>query len=283
MITPEEISRFQEHGYVVYRAAFSAAEVKGLRDEFMRLRENGRRYEHDDHIVDPEANDPLLRYPRLMNIHHWHAKTRGWLVDPRVIRSAAALADGEALAMQSMVYFKPPGARGQALHQDKFFLRVRPGTTTAAWMALDDTDEANGCMVVVKGSQDWPVLCAAPADTTESFTGVTIDLPPGAERVPVPMRAGDILFFNGTLVHGSHRNTTADRWRRSLIGHYVGGRVEVVPGRFQPLLTAVGGEVRRHAEERGGPCGVWVPAGNGTAVLEHEAGELPEKPSARFH
>ena len=282
MITNDQVSRFHAEGYVVHRGAFAPVEVERLRDEFMYLREHGGPYEHDDHVVDPEADDPLVRYPRLMNMHHWHAQTREWLLDPRVARSAAALADGDALALQSMVYFKPPGSRGQALHQDKFFLRVRPGTTIAAWMALDDADEANGCMLVVPGSQDWPVLCAARADTSTSFTGVTVDLPPGAEPAAVPMRAGDILFFNGTLVHGSHRNTTADRWRRSLIGHYVEGRVEVVPDRFQPLLAIDGREVRRRAEERGGPCGAWVSDG-GTAVLDEAAGQLPEKPSARFH
>ena len=29
-------------------------------------------------------------------------------------------------------------ARGQALHQDNFYLRVKPGTCMAAWIAIDD-------------------------------------------------------------------------------------------------------------------------------------------------
>ena len=42
----------------------------------------------------------------------------------------------EPLAVQTMLYFKPAGARGQALHQDNFYLRVQPGTCMAAWLAL---------------------------------------------------------------------------------------------------------------------------------------------------
>ena len=34
----------------------------------------------------------------------------------------------EPYAAQTMFYFKPPGARGQALHQDQTPLRVQPGT-----------------------------------------------------------------------------------------------------------------------------------------------------------
>jgi hypothetical protein len=32
-----------------------------------------------------------------------------------------------------MIYFKAAGARGQALHQDQYYLRVNPGTCCAAW------------------------------------------------------------------------------------------------------------------------------------------------------
>ena len=50
-----------------------------------------------------------------------------------------------------MLYFKPPGARGQAFHQDNQYIRKYP--VIAAWAALDDCDEANGQMVVIPGSQ----------------------------------------------------------------------------------------------------------------------------------
>ena len=37
----------------------------------------------------------------------------------------------------------------------------------------------------------------------------------------VPMKAGDTLFFNGSLIHGSGPNRSKDRFRRSFICHYV--------------------------------------------------------------
>src|ERR671930_654382 len=104
-----------------------------------------------------------------------------------------------------MLYFKPPGARGQAAHQDQYYLRVKPGTCIAAWMALDPCDEANGCLEVLPGSQDWPVLCTIPADTSQSFTDGTVPLPDDAQLVPVIMEPGDVLFFTAHSFPGAGR------------------------------------------------------------------------------
>jgi hypothetical protein len=72
-------------------------------------------------------------------------------------------------------------------------------------MALDPCDEANGCLEVVPGSHEWPVLCTIAADTRLSFTDITVPLPDDAALVPVLMEPGDVLFFNGSLVHGKGR------------------------------------------------------------------------------
>ncbi|HRJ41757.1 MAG: phytanoyl-CoA dioxygenase family protein [Caldilineaceae bacterium] len=59
-----------------------------------------------------------------------------------------ALLGAEPYAVQTMFYFKPAGARGQALHQDQYYLRAQLGTCMAAWMAVDDCDEENGAPVL---------------------------------------------------------------------------------------------------------------------------------------
>ena len=125
-------------------------------------------------------------------------------------------------------------------------------------MALDDCDEANGCMQIVPGSHAWPLLCTIKADTSVSFTDVTVPLPPGQEVRPVRMRAGDVLFFNGALVHGSYPNTTCDRFRRALIGHYIEGSAEQVAQFYHPALRMDGRPLELAVSQGGGACGVWV-------------------------
>jgi ectoine hydroxylase-related dioxygenase (phytanoyl-CoA dioxygenase family) len=166
-----------------------------------------------------------------------------------------------------MFYFKPPGARGQALHQDQYYLRVQPGTCMASWLAVDDCDEENGCLMVVPGSHQWPVLCTVDADATQSFTDVTVELPAGAQVVPAVMQAGDVLFFNGQLVHGSYPNTSLNRFRRSLIGHYLVGEAEKVAKYYHPVLRMDGSQVELGISDQGDMCGQWVEV-DGTPVLE---------------
>jgi ectoine hydroxylase-related dioxygenase (phytanoyl-CoA dioxygenase family) len=166
-----------------------------------------------------------------------------------------------------MLYFKPPGARGQALHQDQYYLRVQPGTCIAAWMALDDCDEENGCLQVVPGTHTLPVLCPTEANTQESFTDVTVPLTPDMKPEPVIMKAGDVFFFNGQLIHGSFPNRSTTRFRRALIGHYIMADARQVATYYHPVLHFNGKEVSLDTSEDGGQCGVWVEA-DGTPVVE---------------
>lgn len=213
-----------------------------------------------------QKNDPLLTYPRIMQPHRRDEDSLKWLIDQRINECLTKLLGIEPYAVQTMFYFKPPGARGQALHQDQYYLRVQPGTCMAAWMAVDDCDEENGCLQVVPGSHDWPLLCTTEADTSQSFTDVTVSLPDGVEPTPVIMKAGDVLFFNGQIVHGSLPNTS-DRFRRALIGHYLVGEAEQVYRWYHPVLRMDGSSVTLAKSKAGGTCGTWI-NGAGQAELE---------------
>jgi ectoine hydroxylase-related dioxygenase (phytanoyl-CoA dioxygenase family) len=263
---------FDENGYVVARSLFSPAEVETLREHFMDLREAGT-YPGDMVADVPKSGDPLARFPRMIHMHRWDESSRAWLTDERINQCLTTLLEAEPYAVQTMLYFKPPGARGQALHQDNFYLQAQPGTCAAAWLALDDCDEENGCMQVVPGSHKWPILCAQEADDETSFTNITTPLPPNAQSLPVLMKAGDVLFFGGALVHGSFPNTSATRFRRSLIGHYVEGQTTELTRFDQPVLRMNGEELFLNFSAGGGPCGVWTEQ-NGTPLVEM-SGQLP--------
>jgi len=260
MLTPEQKQTFDTEGYLLVKSLFNAEEIAFYKSHYEAMRvANSATY---DKTMGTNAinnsDDPLVQYPRIMQPHRQDHASLDWLLDDRMNTVMTGLLGKEPFAVQTMFYFKPPGARGQALHQDQYYLRVQPGTCIAAWMAVDDCDESNGCLRVVPGSQDWPLLCMTESDTTESFTDVMVEVTDEHDIVPVTMKAGDVLFFNGQLVHGSLPNTTSDRFRRALIGHYIVGEAEKVYKHYHPVLRMDGTPIEIGQSEVGGTCGVWV-------------------------
>jgi phytanoyl-CoA hydroxylase len=292
-----DVERFHRDGYLVVPGLYDSEEVASLLTHYLEMHGQEQQQRHEkDHLNESLGDtatapddDPLRTWPRLMMMHRHDPRSLEWLLDPRLRAVVTPLLAGgtgghnhpaaeeeeteEPYAVQTMMYFKPPLSRGQALHQDQYYLRVQPGTCLAAWLALDDCDTENGCIQVIPGSHHWPgLLCTVPADTSTSFTDITVHLPSNDDDdttisppvVPVPMRAGDVLFFHGQLVHGSGPNTSTTRFRRSLIAHYVSGEARQVYHWYRPAYRLFDGDevpetlLRGNHEIRGGQCGQWV-------------------------
>lgn len=251
--------RFDRDGVVQVANLLTAAEAAEIGAAYTDRIESDTRIGHDDHV---SAADVLHRYPRVIHPHREDSaegrRVRALMLDERVQAAVTELI-GPAWGAQSMFYFKPPGARGQALHQDNTFLRAHPETCLAVWIAIDDCDPANGSLRVVPGSHRQPLLCAEPSDTETSFTKEQVPVPEDVEIRSTTMAAGDALLFHGSLVHGSLPNTTTDRFRRALIFHYVPQASVEVASFYQPLLAPDGSPARIGESDLGGPCGTgWV-------------------------
>ncbi len=275
MITEQHKQAFEQDGYVVVKGLFSRDEAEYYKEHYtqMRLEENARM---DRSFSTATETDPLVKWPRLMMMHRHDEATLKWLLDARINECLTGLLGREPYAVQTMFYFKPPHARGQALHQDNYYLRVQPGTCVAAWMAVDRCDEQNGCLQVVPGSQSWPILCTIKADSKQSFTDVTVPIPDGQPVAPVVMDPGDVLFFNGQIVHGSLPNTSDDRFRRSLIAHYIEGDAQKVSQWYFPVLRMDGSPIEIDKSASGSQCGIWVDQ-DGKPVIEVSDYEKVEK------
>lgn len=251
--------QFETDGFYVARSLFSAKEITAFGDRYEGFRLE-RRFS-DLNIADPVSDDPLKRYPRQMQMHREDQASLDFLCDARIDQLITELTGFSPLAVQTMFYFKPPTARGQALHQDNFYLKAAPSTCIAAWLAVDDCDEENGCLMVVLGTHTLPTMCLSKSDTTKSFTSVEVSLPEGMSAVPVVMKAGDVLFFNGQVIHGSNPNTSETRFRRSLIAHYVIGDCTSVSQWYKPVYRMDQSIADLETSEGGGQCGDWVDVG----------------------
>jgi len=258
-LSPQQRESFEREGYVIVRELFFVEELLPLADHFDRQAREGVRIESSWN-PDPSAEDPQQRFPRVYNPHRFHDFSRQILLDERLHLVVKQLYGEEPLAAQSMFYFKPPGARGQALHQDNRALQARPTTCMAAWIAIDPATPENGGLFVVPGSQNMELICPHLADRKVSGTAHALHVPEGMELVPALLDPGDVLFFNGSLIHGSMPNEHPALWRRAYILHYVATSTRTSAADRSPLLDFKGNEVNIELTESGGPCsGEYLP------------------------
>jgi hypothetical protein len=64
-----------------------------------------------------------------------------------------------------------------------------------------------------------------------------------------------VLFFNGSLIHGSQPNTHEKLWRRSFICHYMPKSSKQIAEWYFPLHDFQGNVVEYAKADGGGPCG----------------------------
>jgi phytanoyl-CoA hydroxylase len=267
-LSTHQVAQFRRDGFIVVRQVFSPREIAEISDTFMEMASNGpveglsegKQTLNRGGTAQYAPSDPLSFYPRMMHPHNHLDKPVGplsmkYMLHPKLEGILMALLAEEPLAVQSMFYFKPPESRGQALHQDNFYLRVKPGTCTAAWVAIDDADEENGTIQCVANTQAYPIQCPEQSNLTESFTTEHVTPPEGHRVEVVPLNAGDVLFFNGNVIHGSGPNRSKSRFRRAFIFHYVPRSTAEMsswyktPFRFDHELVSIA------AATGGGPCG----------------------------
>ncbi len=163
-----------------------------------------------------------------------------FLLHPRVLDVLQAILAPDVLALQTMLFLKPPGREGQGWHQDTYYIPTHPDTLCGAWIAIDDADEHNGAMWMARGSQTEPVYPSKAygygtkalkdlgrAESISDMDDAKNDLAPIAAKYPqvlVPATAGDVVFFGGHVMHRSRPNASKDRFRRAFVSHYCSAR-----------------------------------------------------------
>ncbi|CAA9565593.1 MAG: Phytanoyl-CoA dioxygenase, peroxisomal precursor [uncultured Thermomicrobiales bacterium] len=241
LVSPEDVDELRRHtedlmqGQLPEQRAAKLAERDTHGDSGVSMQELAAPPEH----LSPEAKAEY--FLRIHMLHRKLALHERYLLHPRVLDVLEALIGPDVLALQSMLFLKPPGKPGQGWHQDSYYIPTHPDSLCGAWIAIDDCDELNGAMWMATGSQHEPVYPPKQgyghgdrtlADAT-AVGGVSDpddahnDLARIADRYPqllVPARAGDVVFFGGHVLHRSKKNFSADRFRRSFVGHYCNAR-----------------------------------------------------------
>ena len=121
---------------------------------------------------------------------------------------------GGAVLFKEKINYKLVGGAGFAAHQDSPAYIGLAEDHVSVMVAVDDATPENGCLQVCPGK--WSARSNVPL--TDKGV-VTPEAEAEMEFVPVPAKAGDVLFFNGYIPHRSNANMS-DKNRRAIFLTY---------------------------------------------------------------
>ncbi|MEH6992581.1 phytanoyl-CoA dioxygenase family protein [Neobacillus drentensis] len=222
-LSPEQVKQYEEDGYLVIRNGCSNDLIEAFNSHNYTIRSAEELPDWAHPRYGHEISDKDRFTVRLFNPHLHDGFSLQMMKLPIIRDTLAQLLGDQAVGIQSMYFYKSPGSPGQAAHQDYYYIDNKPNTLTAAWIAMEDVDEENGCLWVIPGSQKQGLLPHGRVKDVSEHEALT-DETEGADlskQIPVLMKSGDIVFFHNLLIHSSGKNRSMDRWRRSYVCHYI--------------------------------------------------------------
>jgi hypothetical protein len=202
------IDHFNEHGWVAVEALRpeEAAALAGWVDEVAALPDGT-----DGILQHFEGTDTGPMLCRSENFVPIHDNLRGLLCRGPLVEVAGALLGEPAVLYKEKINYKLAGGAGFSPHQDAPAYPMIE-VHVSAMVAVDDADESNGGLEVVSGRYD-EVL---PLDERGCIDASVADT---LEWMPVPVRAGQTLWFHSRTPHRSGPNHSG-RPRRALYPTY---------------------------------------------------------------
>jgi phytanoyl-CoA hydroxylase len=131
------------------------------------------------------------------------------------------------LLLQSMYLFKQPWIGAEVgWHQDAAYLHTRPSTVIGFWIALDDADRDNGCLMALPGGHRGPLRQRFLRDGDRAVLRTLDAAPwPNVEPVALEARRGTLVILHGLLPHASAPNRSS-RPRHAYAVHLIDGRAD---------------------------------------------------------
>lgn len=225
-----QVAQFVDEGYLVLPDLMSGEELEELKRDAVDIA-RGKYPSEKLKTAAPEATDREV-LENILCIHQPHYISpvmEKYIRHPlicgalsQIVGAHLAHWDGSVKCMQSMLFIKPPQFQGQAWHQDEIYIPTRDRSLCGAWIALDDATIENGCLWVLPGSHRSGYLHPQRAhNNTDEFDGAAESYGfDDSEEIPVEVKAGSVVFFNGYLLHRSRKNRSSI-YRRALVNHYM--------------------------------------------------------------
>lgn len=225
-ISSDNINFYQNYGYLIAQEMLTAAEIDELKSETTKIFKGERgKIKGLLDVGENEADAEVLKkYVAIHFPHKISTVIERFLFHKEIVSVLEKIVSPNVKCMQSMLFVKAPGKAGQAWHQDEFYIPTRDKSLVGVWIAIDNATIENGCLWIIPGSHKPGFIRQRINNTNTEYADVdTLDISSFSKDsiVPIEVKSGCVVFFNGYVLHSSLRNKTVDNFRTALVNHYM--------------------------------------------------------------
>jgi ectoine hydroxylase-related dioxygenase (phytanoyl-CoA dioxygenase family) len=240
-LNDEQISFFNENGYLAGLRILEDEEIEKLREELVDLMNPN----HSGHSLYYEFNSNESTDPTKVLFHAlgaWRIKPgfHDLLWHPAFLIPAFQLLGGPVRLWHDQLFCKPAHHGGVvAWHQDySYWTRTIPLAHLTCWIGLDESSRDNGCVNYVPRSHLWPDLpiTGLTGDMDAIQTVLTDQQKILFNPVAIELNKGECSFHHPRMIHGSYANLTDAPRRATVINVFLDG---VRSNSDEPLLEGV--------------------------------------------
>lgn len=214
VLTAEEVRLFQKRGFLVKPGFFAPATIRQISDWLDELSRASTQSGTEARYYE---KSPINDRDILVRVEHFlgpdNPLITGLLLSPTVTTVAAELLGEPAVLFKEKVNYKLPGCRADKLHQDQaagwnaycdFFVTMA--------VAVDDNRHDNAALSFLQTGNYQKSLMTP---EWQPLTDQDPPYSPAGDYCLIEANAGDAIFFDSYVPHGSPPNTS-ERPRRNI-------------------------------------------------------------------
>jgi phytanoyl-CoA hydroxylase len=211
LLRPDQVEFYRTNGYLIIEDVLAAAQVAEARRIVDEFTERSRAMTQSDDVFDLEpqhsAERPAIR--RLKSPAKQHPFFDGLIHSDAILDPLESLIGPNIRALGSKLNLKAAGVGSPVeWHQDLAFHPHSNDNLLAVGIAFDDCSLVNGCLLVMPGSHNGPVLDHHQEGWFVGAVDVRAEGIDVAHATPVEMKAGSIEIHHVRMLHASAPNTS---------------------------------------------------------------------------
>jgi non-heme Fe2+,alpha-ketoglutarate-dependent halogenase len=200
-LTQAQIEAYHRDGYLSGIRIVDAAEALDIRSQFDQLEALVGREKAEIGLLDRHFDQPFI----------WELATH-----PVILDCVESLIGPDFLILASHFFCKyGQGEKFVAWHQDATYWGLEPPNALTVWFAIDDSDQENGCMRVLPGTHSEGIREHGKSDQKGNLLSINQEVPVTPEEesraADLILRAGEVSFHDGAIIHGSLPNRSTRR------------------------------------------------------------------------